>query len=495
MDSSDTTPPVAVTDLEIRLTNGATLLDTISLSLQAGKIAALTGPSGSGKTTLLRALIGDLPQGAEVTSGAVRTLGQDVFTLTPDAMRTLRRHHVAYVGQDPGSALNPRMTAAQLVTEAASDPAPDAVAALMRECRLPDALAHHRPGALSGGQQRRLALARALSREPRILLLDEPTAGLDTALRDEIVDLLRHLAADRGITVVLACHDPHVVDACADTVTTLTSPAAAHRPATLREPRAPRVHDAAALAADGDGLRATDLHVAFTHRGHTHRALDAVHFHAPVGSATGITGPSGSGKTTLLRALAGLRKPDAGTLSWHGRPLSPHVRRRNRAQQKSIQLVPQNPLGALNPTRTVGASLTRPLRLHRTVDRNHMPARVRELLDDVGLPADFADRYPHELSGGQRQRASIARALATEPDLLLCDEVTSALDPSTAAAILDLLTRLRTDRGLTLVLVSHELDLITTYTDRVHVLDQGRISDSRDPERTGVPSVPSVPSV
>ncbi|MCZ1005520.1 ABC transporter ATP-binding protein [Streptomyces lydicus] len=487
MDSSDTTPPVAVTDLEIRLTNGATLLDTISLSLQAGKIAALTGPSGSGKTTLLRALIGDLPQGAEVTSGAVRTLGQDVFTLTPDALRTLRRHHVAYVGQDPGSALNPRMTAAQLVTEVASDPAPDAVAALMRECRLPDALAHHRPGALSGGQQRRLALARALSRKPKILLLDEPTAGLDTALRDEIVDLLRHLAADRGITVILACHDPHVVDACADTVTTLTSPTAAHRPAALRKPIASRAQ--AAGTAAGDGLRATDLHVAFTHRGHTHQALNSVHFHAPVGSATGITGPSGSGKTTLLRALAGLQTPDAGTLSWHGRPLPSHVRRRNRAQQKSIQLVPQNPLGALNPTRTVGASLTRPLQLHRIAAKPQMPARVRELLDDVGLPADFADRYPHELSGGQRQRASIARALATEPDLLLCDEVTSALDPSTAGAILDLLTRLRTERGLTLVLVSHELDLITTYTDSVHVLDQGRISGSRDLEQTGVPSV------
>ncbi|MGX1762090.1 ABC transporter ATP-binding protein [Streptomyces lydicus] len=487
MDSSDTTPPVAVTDLEIRLTNGATLLDTISLSLQAGKIAALTGPSGSGKTTLLRALIGDLPQGADVTSGAVRTLEQDVFTLTPDALRTLRRHHVAYVGQDPASALNPRMTAAQLITEVASDPAPDAVAALMSECRLPDALAHHRPGALSGGQQRRLALARALSREPRILLLDEPTAGLDTALRDEIVDLLHHLAADRGITVILACHDLQVVDACADTVTTLTAPTAAHRPAAVRKPIASRVH--AAGAAVGDGLRATDLHVAFTHRGHTHQALNSAHFHAPVGSATGITGPSGSGKTTLLRALAGLQKPDAGTLSWHGRPLPSHVRKRHRAQQKSIQLVPQNPLGALNPTRTIGASLTRPLQLHRIAGKPQMPTRVRELLYDVGLPADFADRYPHELSGGQRQRASIARALATEPDLLLCDEVTSALDPSTAGAILDLLTRLRTERGLTLVLVSHELDLITTYTDSVHILDQGRISGSRDLEQAGVPSI------
>lgn len=345
----------------------------------------------------------------------------------------------------------------------------------MSECRLPHALAHHRPGALSGGQQRRLALALALAREPDIRLLDEPTAGLDAALRDEIVDLLRQLATGRGITVILACHDPHVVDACADTVTTLSPTAVPTPRAVVRETAPSPASDTAPFT---DGLRATQLTVAFTHRGHTHQALDSVEFHAPVGTATGITGPSGSGKTTLLRTLAGLQKPDAGALSWHGHPLPSHVRKRNREQQRCIQLVPQNPLGALNPTRTIGASLTRPLQLHRTVNKSRMPARVRELLSDVGLPADFADRYPHELSGGQRQRASIARALATEPDLLLCDEVTSALDPTTAAAILELLTHLRTERQLTLVLVSHELHLITAYTDSVHQLDQGRISDS-----------------
>lgn len=153
VDSPDSTSPVSVTDFEIRLANGPSLLSTISLSLQAGKIAALTGPSGSGKTTLLRALIGDLPQGAEVTSGTVQALGQDVFALSSDALRALRRHRIAYVGQDPGSALNPRLSAEQLITEVASETHPDAVTALMTECRLPLELAHHRPGALSGGQQ------------------------------------------------------------------------------------------------------------------------------------------------------------------------------------------------------------------------------------------------------------------------------------------------------------------------------------------------------
>ncbi|MFF8788663.1 ABC transporter ATP-binding protein [Streptomyces sp. NPDC015125] len=471
---TDTSPPVTVTDLAIGFPDGPTLLRNTGLSLRTGRITALTGPSGSGKTTLLRALIGDLPAGAEVTSGSVEALGQDVFTLTPDALRALRRHRIAYVGQDPGSALNPRMTAGQLIAEVATDPTPQAVAALMTECRLPEELSHHRPGALSGGQQRRLALARALARHPDVLLLDEPTAGLDAALRDEIVALLRRLAAHRGIAVILACHDPQVVEACADTVITLHAPARAQAAsAPIRKTGRPRTPGPP--AAPDDGLRAARLQVAFTHKGHTHQALKEADFHAPPGSATGIIGPSGSGKTTLLRTLAGLQKPDAGTLTWNGQPLPATARRRHRDQQRRIQLVPQNPLGALNPARTIGASLTRPLQLHRTVGRSEMPARVGELLDDVGLPADFAARYPHELSGGQRQRVSIARALATEPDLLLCDEVTSALDPTTATAVMDLLTRLRTERRLTLVLVSHELDLVTAYTDSVHLLRDGRV--------------------
>ncbi|MGP8298462.1 ABC transporter ATP-binding protein [Streptomyces inhibens] len=492
---TDTPPPVTVTDLEIGLPDGPTLLHSTSLSLRAGQITALTGPSGSGKTTLLRAIIGDLPQGAQVLSGSVEALGQDVFTLAPDALRTLRRHRIAYVGQDPGSALNPRMSARRLIAEVATDPSPEAVAALMTECLLPEGLAHHRPGALSGGQQRRLALARALARRPDVLLLDEPTAGLDTALRDEIAGLLHHLATHRGIAIILACHDPHVVDTCADTVTTLSAPTTAASTAAVPTAAVPTaaVPTTAAPAHGGpprradrsraprpptsptDGLRAEGLQVAFTHKGHTHQALQDANFHAPAGTSTGIIGPSGCGKTTLLRTLAGLRSMDAGTLTWNGRPLPANARKRNRDQQRRIQLVPQNPLGALNPARTIGASLARPMQLHRTVGKSEMPERVRELLDDVGLPGDFARRYPHELSGGQRQRASIARALATEPDLLLCDEVTSALDPATATAVMELLTDLRTQRRLTLVLVSHELDLVTAYTDTIHLLHEGRV--------------------
>ncbi len=474
---TDTPTVVGVTDLEIRIPDGPVLLARTSLTLRRGRVTALTGPSGSGKSTLLRAVIGDLPAGAHVTSGTVDVLGHDVLALPAERLRRLRRHHVAYVGQDPASALDPRMRVRRIVAETADDPSARAVRDLLAECRLPvdDGLPDRRPGTLSGGQQRRVALARALARRPDVLLLDEPTAGLDTALRDDIGDLLRHLATIRRIAVVLACHDPELVARCADDVVDLGTTT---RPRPRPAAPATATDDRPLADAAGSGLAAHGLDVTFTQQGRSYRALAGVGFSAAPGSATGVVGPSGSGKTTLLRVLAGLQRPDAGTLTLDGRPLPAAARRRDRTQQRRIQLVPQNPLGALNPARTIGATLTRPLRLHRAAPKGDVPDRVAELLDDVGLPAGFARRYPHELSGGQRQRVSIARALAPGPDVLLCDEVTSALDADTAATVMELLTRLKAERRLTLVLVSHELHLVGAYTDTVHILDAGRVARS-----------------
>ncbi|GDY73981.1 hypothetical protein SAV31267_034660 [Streptomyces avermitilis] len=223
---------VTATDVGIRIPDGPVLLPPTSLTVRAGEITALTGASGSGKTTLLRALIGHLPARAALACTALDVLGHHVPGLSPAALRALRRSRIAYVGQDPGSALNPRMTIRRLIAETATDAGDHVVPDLLRECRLPtvDGFPDRRPTALSGGQQRRVALARALARTPDILLLDEPTAGLDAALRDDIADLLRHLATARGLAIVMACHDPKLVDTCADHVVRLTAPA---RPASV----------------------------------------------------------------------------------------------------------------------------------------------------------------------------------------------------------------------------------------------------------------------
>ncbi|MFF3839143.1 ABC transporter ATP-binding protein [Streptomyces sp. NPDC001930] len=462
--------------------------------MHAGRVTALMGASGSGKTTLLRALVGHLPSGAAVTAGTLDVLGRTPHQLPADDLRALRRRTVAYVGQDPGSALNPRMTVRRLIAELAADPTDQNVRALLAECRLPTdtGIADRRPAALSGGQQRRVALARALARGPRILLLDEPTAGLDTALRDEIAHLLRHLAVSRNLAVVIATHDPELAEACADDTIRLT----VRTPRTDREPgpRAsaePPENSAGSKTVAGEGLAVAGVDAFFRTGRQQRTALTGAALTAQPGSACAVVGPSGSGKTTLLRVLAGLHPAHTGHVTLDGRPLAAGARRRTREQQRRIQLVPQNPLDALNPRRTVAQQLTRPLKLHTDLPKHAMPGRVAELLDQVGLPASHADRHPSELSGGQRQRVSIARALAAGPDILLCDEVTSALDADTATGIMDLLTGLREGHGMTLVVVSHEHHLVARYTDTVHVLEAGRITGSGPAARLALGTSPA----
>ncbi|WP_234379992.1 ABC transporter ATP-binding protein [Streptomyces sp. CMB-StM0423] len=470
-------PLVTVTGLAVRLPAGPVLLPETSAEIHAGQVTALMGASGSGKTTLLRALIGHLPPGA-VVDGGVDVLGRTPHRLPTGELRALRRTEVAYVGQDPGSALNPRMTARRLVAELATDPSAYNVLGMLAECRLPvdTGIADRRPTALSGGQQRRVALARALARTPRILLLDEPTAGLDAAVRDDIAHLLRDLATSRDLAVVVATHDPHLAKTCADhtiRLTTRPSPTPAPRAATDR-PAASATYD----TSDGDGIAAEAIDAYFGNGRRRHPVLTGVAFTAAPGSATAVTGPSGSGKTTLLRILAGLHPTHTGRLTLDGHALAARAQSRTREQRRRIQLVPQDPLATLNPRHTVGQQLARPLRMRPDLPKTARPARVAELLAQVDLPADHADRYPGELSGGQRQRVSIARALACKPGILLCDEVTSALDADTAAGIMDLLTHLRALHRMTLVVVSHEHTLITRYTDTVHVLEAGRITHS-----------------
>lgn len=208
------------------------------------------------------------------------------------------------------------------------------------------------------------------------------------------------------------------------------------------------------------------------------RVLHDIELEVAAGSSIGIVGPSGSGKTSLARAVVGLHPPGSGAVVLDGMRLSAALHRRNREERRRIQLVPQNPLGALNPSHTVESAVGRPLRLHGRRAGGQVPDRVVELLEQVGLAAEFRRRYPHELSGGQRQRVSIARALAAEPDVLICDEVTSALDGGTAAAIMELLSGLRELHRLALVLIAHDLPLIAEHTDTLVVLDAGRVVES-----------------
>ncbi|MEU2252900.1 ATP-binding cassette domain-containing protein [Nocardia xishanensis] len=499
-------PIVIVDGLSVRGPSGHELFGPLSFRVPPGTITALTGSSGSGKTTVMRALLGQLPSGALRAAGTVEVAGHEVFALDSAALRRFRRTEITYVGQDPGSALNPLMRVRTLLAEVARDRSESALLEAVRAVGLSGEHLRRRPGELSGGQQRRVALARALVRRTDVLVLDEPLAGLHGALRSEIASLLVDLAK-RGTTILLSGHDTAAIHAIADQVIEV----GAHPARPVLPPAPPDAHG---NGRDGDALQ----HIAQADERPDTGAKDAVDQHSPeradrsatehsqppialrasginasigkrrvladidlaltAGSALAVVGASGAGKTTLARVIAGLRAADGGELALADRSIELGGRRRIGRGGDGIQLVPQNPMSALNPRRTVAQTLGRPLRRIAGVPKSAAPQRIAELLDAVELNPALAARYPHELSGGQRQRVALARALAAEPSVLICDEITSALDHAAAAAIMALLDRIRAERGTALLVITHDMTLVAGHCAELVVLDHGRIVES-----------------
>lgn len=455
------TNALEIRDLTLSTVDGQELIGSTTLVAKKGQIIGVRGPSGSGKTTLLRTIAGAPPPGEY--GGQVSVLGKDVLALNASELREFRRRHLGFVGQDPAARLNPRLRVLKQLEENAGTTNIDAER-LLSDVGLPAELLRRKPRQLSGGQQRRVALARAMAKHPDILLLDEPTVGLDGALRDRLCDLLR-AQADGGTTVVFASHDLPVLDRIADEVIEFGGALApvAHLP--RREQPEPN---------DNEVLRVDGLNAWVAPRRHG-QILHGVDLRLNRHDALAVLGVSGAGKTTMARAITGLHNNIHGEIRLNGAPLAATVHRRKPEQRRRIQLIPQDPLGTVNPSRSIGATLRRPLRLHQRIARRELPAAVTDLLSSVGLGEEFAGRYPHELSGGQRQRVAIARALAADPDVLVCDEITSALDVTTAAEIMALLSDLRLRRGLALIVITHEIPLARQHTSAALVISDGRI--------------------
>ncbi|MER7054159.1 ATP-binding cassette domain-containing protein [Streptomyces sp. NPDC000351] len=468
---------------------GPPVLHDVGLSLPRGRVLGIVGRSGSGKSSLAYSLLGHVRPGLEVRAGTVRVAGLDPFDRA--AARGLRGRVVSYLGQDPASSLNPALRIGTQIAEAVrlrssarrAHEVRARVEELLRSVRLPADRAFWRrlPRQVSGGQAQRVALALALAGPPGLLVLDEPTSGLDTVLADGMRGLLAEVLSDGDRAALLVSHDPGWIASVADEVIRLEegriagAAPKAPMPAPPSSPGFPTAGHGpeSGRSAGGGG----ELSV---------RGLDAAHGRVPVlhdvsltvpaGSCTAVVGPSGSGKSTLARCVAGLHRPARGSVEWREQGAE-------RGRGAAVQLVAQDARGALNPRESVSTALTRPLRGVRRRSAADASREAVRLLGLVGLGPETLSRRPGELSGGQRQRVALARTLAAGPRVLVCDEITSALDPETAGGVLALLDSLRRTLGVTVVMVTHDLTAAARGAERIVVLDGGRVVEAGPVDR------------
>jgi peptide/nickel transport system ATP-binding protein len=481
--------------LTVELPGGRAAVDDVSIAVQPGEILGLVGESGSGKTTLALALLGYARPGCRIVAGSVEVAGTRLTGLSETEARRRRGRVVSYVPQDPASALNPSLRIGDAVRDVAGEHGGGSgrgrVLDALSRVHLPGdaAFARRYPHELSGGQQQRVTIATALVCEPAAVVMDEPTTGLDVVTQARILEEVERLRSERGIAVVYVSHDLAVVASISDRVAVMyegriveegeakavitgpqheyTQRLVASIPQLAERTRARAERDAVLLAVEG--LHASHGRVP---------VVDDVSFELARGASLAIVSESGSGKTTTARCVAGLHAPSAGRIRLAGEPLAPRAGSRTRLQRRRLQIVFQNPYDSLNPRRRIRDEIARPARLLRGLPAADAEAEVGRLLERVRLPSRLAGRFPADLSGGERQRVAIARALAAGPELLVCDEITSALDVSVQAAVLELLQELRAELGLSLLFISHDLAVVGAVADDVLVLEGGRVRET-----------------
>jgi peptide/nickel transport system ATP-binding protein len=568
--SSSSSPPPAgvrleVRNLEVRLgAAGPDVVNHVSFSVPAGEVLGIVGESGSGKTTVALALLGHARRGLSIRSGEVLLDGVDLLRLRPAQLRAVRGAKVAYVPQDPASALNPALRIGTQLAEALRvhpgivDHPAGRIIEVMREASLdasPEMLRRY-PHQLSGGQQQRVSLAMAFSCRPSLIVLDEPTTGLDVSTQRHVLDTVRSLCRSYGVAAVYVSHDLAVVGGLvanvavmyagkiieigrtarlfAEPVHPYTRGLLAAVPSPERaelltgiegqQPRpgrrgagcsfAPRCSFAVdrcsvqtpeevsiggrtvlclrAAEIGGDTASrpaavvrpaASGAPAVLSLRGLSAsygqaQVLFAVGLDVPPESCVAVVGESGSGKTTLARCIAGMHRNWTGDMTFQGAPLAAGARQRPKDVLQRVQYVFQNPYTSLNPRKTVGQIVGQPLEQFLRLEFKARAGRVAAVLDDVSLGRNFMSQYPDQLSGGERQRVAIARALVVEPDLLICDEVTSALDVSVQAVIVELLRRLQRERQLAMIFITHNLALVRNIAQSAVVLCNGAVVES-----------------
>jgi peptide/nickel transport system ATP-binding protein len=566
----------------------ADVLRKVSLDMQAGEALGLVGESGCGKTTLGLTLLGFLRPGGQLRAGRVYFDGVDLFSLTLKELEALRGKRVALIPQNAGQSLTPTMRAGAQIAEALTlhcglgeSEARDRAVELLAQVHLPQPaeMAGRYPHELSGGQLQRVVIAMALASEPELLVLDEPTTGLDVTTQAHILELLRELQEQTGTAMLYISHDLGAIARVSHRVAVMysgqivedgsatrvfgnpTHPYArgllasiprlseSNLPQTMPgRPPAPGEHIAGCAftprcrfadetcininpelelsrengkmphkvrchhwrqvaAAEESGqvqelrirakdvtdqeplIELTEVDITYAKRGlgaflrrlrgvpEPPRTVSGITLTIHRGETLALVGESGSGKSTIARTIAGLLPPRAGRLSMEEHDLSRVVERRPSELRRGIQLVLQNPDASLNPRHTVGQILDMPLRLYFKLSREQRLERSVSSLRRVRLSSPYVHRFPGQMSGGEKQRVAVARAFVAEPEMVLCDEVTSALDVSVQAALLNLLADLQADQGVAYLFISHDLAVVHAIADRVAVLYQGRLCE------------------
>ena len=482
------------------------IVEGVSFDVRAGEVIALIGESGSGKTTISLACMGYARPGCEIVGGSVRLGDRRILDLSPRERRAVRGRDVAYVAQSAAAAFNGALTLGLQVTEApvmkgllTEEEARARAVALYREMDLPEpeTIGRRYLHQVSGGQLQRMMAAMAMICDPRLLILDEPTTALDVTTQVEVLRAFKKLIRGKHTSAIYVSHDLAVVAQIADRILVLREGAtvemgtaediiarpaepytreligAAHvMPATVPPGRPPPDPERTGTAAPL--LRVSRITAGYGRKGE-HIALRDVSLEAFASRTLGIIGESGSGKTTLGRVIAGLTPARSGEVGFQGRKLGAGVAERDREQLRAIQFAFQMADVALNPRHRVDKILGRPLSFYFGMDESRAERRVRELLALVELPESYASRYPRQLSGGERQRVNLARALAAEPKLIVCDEITSALDTVVAQAILDLLSDLQERLGVGYLFISHDISTVARVADTIAVMQNGEI--------------------
>lgn len=502
-------PLVEIRDLKVEATTDAgrrvEIIKGVSFEIAAGEIVALIGESGSGKTTIALTLLGYARTGCRITGGSVSVDGRDMAALPERDRAKVRGVTVSYVPQSAAAAFNPAQRIMDQVIEITRihELMPRAQAEakaveLFRALSLPspETIGGRYPHQVSGGQLQRLSAAMALIGDPKVVIFDEPTTALDVTTQIEVLRAFKSVMRQSRMAGVYVSHDLAVVAQIADRIVVLKGGVIQEVGATaqiLSAPKHPYTQELLAAFAppgrvpaqvaspEGAAPRPV-LELASVSAGYGKLqadgtplilAVDKVSFKLERGRNLGIIGESGCGKSTLARCIAGIIPPSSGTIAFNGKPMAPRAQDRSPDELRKLQIVFQSADTALNPAKSIEDILGRPLSFYHGLRGAAQAARIDRLLELVHLPRALKHRLPGELSGGQKQRVNLARALAADPELILCDEITSALDTVVAAAIIELLKDLQRELGLSYLFISHDLTTVQAICDEVAVMYRG----------------------